>query len=617
MNKNWRIGIDLGGTKIEGLAIDADGRESLRRRVPTPAGDYHGTLSAIRALIAELESELGEKASVGIGIPGALSPATGLVKNANSTWLIGRPLDRDLADLLERSVRLANDADCFALSEASDGAAKGAPVVFGVILGTGVGGGIVINGRLLSGPNAIAGEWGHNPLPWPSDDERPGPTCYCGKKGCIETFLSGPALARDDGRGLSAQELLAAGDARTMASLARYEHRLARALAHVINLIDPHVIVLGGGLSNISQLYEAVPRLWERWVFSDSVQTRLCPPKHGDSSGVRGAAWLWPLTEEEGKRSSAANGLLPPLSPDSGSPFPETIWLTRDPPGPDTPPSLREPVVPFRSSGGRPRPSADSLTQMEIDLLLTQRELMAAKTEAALADAAKSRFLAAASHDLRQPFQAMNLYLQVLELSNLEPRARTALSLLHNSMMAGEELLKALLDISAFEAGMVSSHVTVFPVADILHELADEYRNLADERGLSFRTHAIGALVESDRVLAKRMCRNLVHNAFRYTQKGGILVGCRRRGNRILVQIFDTGPGIPTDKLQMIFEDFYQLDNPSRDKTKGLGLGLSIVQRTAHLLGQNVWVASRVGHGSVFSITLPLAATEEMQAPSR
>nr|WP_274540614.1 HAMP domain-containing sensor histidine kinase [Telmatospirillum siberiense] len=241
---------------------------------------------------------------------------------------------------------------------------------------------------------------------------------------------------------------------------------------------------------------------------------------------------------------------------------------------------------------------------------------MVAKTEAALADAAKSRFLAAASHDLRQPFQAMNLYLQVLEMSNLEPRARTALSLLHNSMMAGEELLKALLDISAFEAGMVSSHVTVFPVTEILHELADEYRNLADERGLSFRTHAIGALVETDRVLAKRMCRNLVHNAFRYTQKGGILIGCRRRGNRLLIQVYDTGPGIPTDKLQMIFEDFYQLDNPSRDKTKGLGLGLSIVQRTAHLLGQNVWVASRLGRGSVFSITLPLAPQQEDPPPS-
>jgi signal transduction histidine kinase len=289
--------------------------------------------------------------------------------------------------------------------------------------------------------------------------------------------------------------------------------------------------------------------------------------------------------------------------------IPETIWLTRNPLDPSAAAAGKTsrlgPAPPL--AGSHPTEGDDSRAQMEIDLLLTRRELLAAKTEAALADAAKSRFLAAASHDLRQPFQAMNLYLQVLEATNLEARAKTALSLLRNSMMAGEELLKALLDISVFEAGMVSSHVTTFRIADVLQELADEYRNLADERGLSFRTHAIDALVETDRVLAKRMCRNLVHNAFRYTQKGGILVGCRRRGNRILVQVYDTGPGIPTDKLQMIFEDFYQLDNPSRDKTKGLGLGLSIVQRTAHLLGQNVWVASRLGHGSVFSVTLPLA----------
>ncbi|WP_338056213.1 ROK family protein [Telmatospirillum siberiense] len=616
MNKNWRIGIDLGGTKIEGLAIDAHGRENLRLRVSTPAGDYHGTLSAIRSLVEDMEARLGEGASVGVGIPGALSQATGLVKNANSTCLIGRPLDRDLADVLKRPIRLANDADCFALSEATDGSAKGAPVVFGVILGTGVGGGIVINGRLLSGPNTIAGEWGHNPLPWPTDGERPGPTCYCGRAGCIETFLSGPAFSRDDGRGLSARDILAAGDAQTEVSLARYEQRLARALAHVINIIDPHVIVLGGGMSNIARLYETVPRLWGQWVFSDTVHTSLRPPKHGDSSGVRGAAWLWPAPGGE-PESGFAVTTEPSVAQDC-DPIPETIWLTRDPPDPDTPPLPERPLPPLRGEGEAesPRPETDSLSQMEINLLLTQRELMVAKTEAALADAAKSRFLAAASHDLRQPFQAMNLYLQVLEMSNLEPRARTALSLLHNSMMAGEELLKALLDISAFEAGMVSSHVTVFPVTEILHELADEYRNLADERGLSFRTHAIGALVETDRVLAKRMCRNLVHNAFRYTQKGGILIGCRRRGNRLLIQVYDTGPGIPTDKLQMIFEDFYQLDNPSRDKTKGLGLGLSIVQRTAHLLGQNVWVASRLGRGSVFSITLPLAPQQEDPPPS-
>lgn len=615
MNKNWRIGIDLGGTKIEGLAIDANGRERLRRRMPTPAGDYRGTLSAISRLVQEMENELGEKASIGVGIPGALSLASGLVKNANSTCLIGRPLDRDLEDALGRPVRLANDADCFALSEATDGAAAGAPVVFGAILGTGVGGGIVVNGRLLAGPNAIAGEWGHNPLPWPMDDEYPGPACYCGRSGCIETFLSGPALARDDGRGLSARELLAEDDVQTIASLSRYEHRLARALAHVINVIDPHVIVLGGGLSNISRLYETVPKLWGRWVFSDSVQTSLRAPKHGDSSGVRGAAWLWPAGEE-GSGAAPTFERHPGEPPGPLEPLPETIWLPRDPPAPGAAAWDAPHPAKAGNDAGQAHSEVDPLSQMEIDLLLTQRELMAAKTEAALADAAKSRFLAAASHDLRQPFQAMNLYLQVLEMSNLDPRAKTALALLRNSMMAGEELLKALLDISAFEAGMVSSHITEFPVAEILEELADEYRNLADERGLSFRTHAIDALVETDRVLAKRMCRNLVHNAFRYTQKGGILVGCRRRGARLLVQVYDTGPGIPADKLQMIFEDFYQLDNPSRDKTKGLGLGLSIVQRTAHLLGQNVWVASRIGHGSVFSITLPLAVRSKAADPA-
>ncbi len=613
----WRIGIDLGGTKIEALAIDETGRESFRRRVPTPVGDYRGTLEAIRSLVQGMERQLGETASVGVGIPGAVSPATGLIKNANSTWLIGQPLDHDLATALNRPVRLANDADCFALSEATDGAAMGAPVVFGVILGTGVGGGVVINGRLLSGPNAIAGEWGHNPLPWPTSDERPGPACYCGRTGCIETFLSGPGLARDDGRGLSAVELLAEGDAQAIASLARYEQRLARALAHVINILDPHVIVLGGGLSNIGRLYETVPRLWTEWVFSDSVRTVLCPARYGDSSGVRGAAWLWPPSPENASPQAARTRRPPSLSPQEMSdPIPETIWLPRDPLDRTEIRVAQQKAPPSLRSAPERRPNdTDSFAKMEIDLLLTQRELVAAKTEAALADAAKSRFLAAASHDLRQPFQAMNLYLQVLEMMPLEPRALTALNLLRNSMMAGEELLKALLDISAFEAGMVSSHVTVFPVSAILRELADEYRNLADERGLSFRTHAIDALVETDRVLAKRMCRNLVHNAFRYTQKGGILVGSRRRGNSILIQVYDTGPGIPADKLQMIFEDFYQLDNPSRDKTKGLGLGLSIVQRTAHLLGQNVWVASHLGHGSVFSITLPLAVSPEPAAP--
>lgn len=289
----WRIGIDLGGTKTEALAIDESGVERLRRRVPTIAGDYEATVATIRDLVIAMEAELAGPATVGVGIPGTISPTTGLVKNANSTWLIGRPLDRDLAAALQRPIRTANDADCFALSEASDGAAAGAPVVFGVILGTGVGGGIVVNGRLLGGPNAIAGEWGHNPLPWPADDERPGPACYCGRSGCIETFLSGPGLARDDGRGMTALALAKMNDDRSVASLVRYENRLARSLAHIINVIDPHVIVLGGGVSNIGRLYGNVPKLWSQWVFSDRVDTALRPPKHGDSSGVRGAAWLW------------------------------------------------------------------------------------------------------------------------------------------------------------------------------------------------------------------------------------------------------------------------------------------------------------------------------------
>lgn len=289
-----RIGVDLGGTKTEAVALGPDGMILLRRRVETRQGSYDGTIATIRDLVLGIEAELAASASVGVGIPGTISPASGLVKNANSTWLIGKPLDRDLAQALDRPVRLANDADCFALSEASDGAGAGAAVVFGVILGTGVGGGIVVHGRLVGGPNAIAGEWGHNPLPWPENDERPGPPCYCGRAGCIETFLSGPGLARDDGRGWTAAAIAAASDAHSQDSMVRYERRLARALAHVINILDPHVIVLGGGLSQIGRLYETVPKLWGRWVFSDSVATRLAPPKHGDSSGVRGAAWLWP-----------------------------------------------------------------------------------------------------------------------------------------------------------------------------------------------------------------------------------------------------------------------------------------------------------------------------------
>lgn len=296
-----RIGIDLGGTKIEALALDTQGRELARRRIAAPQGDYAVTIAAIRDLVTALESEIGGKGSVGIGMPGAISPATGLVKNANSTWLIGHPFGTDLEAALARPVRLANDADCFALSEATDGAAAGATSVFGVILGTGVGGGIVIGSRLLTGPNAIAGEWGHNPLPWMHPDEYPGADCYCGKKGCIETWVSGPAFARlykeEEGEALTPEEIVAAAEAGSRPArlaLRRYADRLARALAHTINILDPEMIVLGGGMSNVAALYDEVPARWGAWVFSDTVATRLRPHKHGDSSGVRGAAWLWP-----------------------------------------------------------------------------------------------------------------------------------------------------------------------------------------------------------------------------------------------------------------------------------------------------------------------------------
>lgn len=292
-----RIGIDLGGTKTEAIALDrASGAELLRRRVATERGSYDGTIRVIRELVEGIEGELGRGGTVGIGIPGTISPRTGLVKNANSTWLIGKPFDRDLEAALGRPVRLANDADCFILSEATDGAAAGADTAFGVILGTGVGGGLVVRGQLVRGPNAIAGEWGHNPLPWPGRDELPGHYCYCGKAGCIETFLSGPALERDFGGKVPAAEvvrLAEEGDDKAEGVLSRYEDRLARALASVINIFDPHVIVLGGGLGNVRRLYREVPRLWGEYVFSDAVDTKLLPPKHGDSSGVRGAAWLW------------------------------------------------------------------------------------------------------------------------------------------------------------------------------------------------------------------------------------------------------------------------------------------------------------------------------------
>jgi fructokinase len=294
-----RIGIDLGGSKTEIAAFDAAGAALLRRREPTPSGDYAATLALIATLIHDAERELDTTCTVGIGTPGALSPSTGLMRNANSTCLNQQPLKRDLQRVLGREVRLANDANCFALSEAVDGAAAGAASVFGVIIGTGVGGGIVIHGKVIDGPNAITGEWGHNPLPWPQDDERPGAACYCGKLGCIETFLSGPGLARDyawhAGIALTAVDIVArcTQEAHAAQALARYEDRLARALASVINVLDPEVIVLGGGLSNIERLYKNIPALWGKWVFSDTVRTRLVRNKHGDSSGVRGAAWLW------------------------------------------------------------------------------------------------------------------------------------------------------------------------------------------------------------------------------------------------------------------------------------------------------------------------------------
>jgi len=292
-----RLGIDLGGTKIEIVALGEDGAELLRRRMPTPRDDYPATLAAIAGLVEHAERELGRRGSLGVGIPGAESRAGGLVKNANSTWLIGRPLRQDLQALLRREVRLANDANCFALSEAVDGAAAGAELAFGVILGTGVGGGIVLRGKVLVGANSIAGEWGHNRLP---GDEAYWPPCYCGRSGCVETFLSGPGMRLDHlrhgGESLEPAQIAAraaADDARCDATLRRYETRLARALAAVINILDPDAIVLGGGVSNIDRLYANVPALWAAHVFSDSVATPLLKSRHGDASGVRGAAWLW------------------------------------------------------------------------------------------------------------------------------------------------------------------------------------------------------------------------------------------------------------------------------------------------------------------------------------
>jgi fructokinase len=271
-----RIGIDLGGTKVEAVALLPDGREVFRKRIAAPRGDYQQTLDALAGLIRDA----GE-GTVGIGIPGSISRKTGLMKGSNSTWLIGKPIKRDLEQRLGREVRMENDANCFALSEATDGAGRGADVVFGVILGTGVGGGIVVGGRVLVGPNGIAGEWGHNPLPLPGANDLPLRPCYCGRAACVETYLSGPALAA---------EAAALGEDEAMS---RYHERLARALATVINVVDPEVVVLGGGVSNVDSLYREVPRLWERYVFSDRVATRLERHVHGDASGVRGAAWLW------------------------------------------------------------------------------------------------------------------------------------------------------------------------------------------------------------------------------------------------------------------------------------------------------------------------------------
>jgi fructokinase len=310
-----RIGIDLGGTKIEGLALEGS-REVARLRRPTPPNDYPATLHVIRDLVLTLEAQAPSPATVGLGIPGALDPDTGLVKNANSTWLIGRALQSDIATMLGRPVRIANDANCFAVSESADGAAAGAHVVFAVIAGTGVGAGITIDGQLLTGRHAIAGEWGHNPLPWPQNDEWPGAACYCGRTGCVETFLSGPGMVRDHerhtGERLEPAEIAqraADGNPAAEATLARYEHRMARALAAIINVLDPDVIVLGGGMSNLDRWYANVPRVWGRYVFGATgrldtdgpsldvaavIRTRLVRAAYGDSSGVRGAAWLWP-----------------------------------------------------------------------------------------------------------------------------------------------------------------------------------------------------------------------------------------------------------------------------------------------------------------------------------
>ena len=303
-----RIGIDLGGTKIEALAMDDHGQELARHRVPTPRHNYDATLAAIVALVHKLESEAGQQATVGAGIPGSLRQATGLVKNANSTWINGRPLQQDLSRALGREVRIANDANCLAVSEATDGAAQGHTVTFAVILGTGCGGGVAIHGpagvQVHPGPNGVAGEWGHNPLPWPQPDELPGPPCYCGKAGCLETWLSGTGIAYDHnqvtGHHLTTHQIAerwAAADPAATATMLRFEGRLARALAALVNLLDPDIIVIGGGVSRIPRLYTDLPALIRPWVFGGDFDTSIVPATYGDSSGVRGAAWLWPPTQ--------------------------------------------------------------------------------------------------------------------------------------------------------------------------------------------------------------------------------------------------------------------------------------------------------------------------------
>lgn len=296
-----RIGIDWGGTKIEALAMDGEGRELRRVRIPTPREDYERSVSATAELVASVEREVGATGPIGIGIPGTIVPATGLVKNANSTWLNGKPFEKDLSAATGREVRCVNDANCLAVSEAVDGAAAGYAVVFAAILGTGCGAGIALHGRMHNGPNGIAGEWGHNSLPWQRPEEYPGEPCYCGQRGCIERWLCGPAFEADylraSGASLSGAQIVAAGEAgepQALAALERYENRLARALAHVVNLLDPDIIVLGGGLSRIDRLYRNIPQQIENWAFGKSAITKMVPAKHGDSSGVRGAARLWP-----------------------------------------------------------------------------------------------------------------------------------------------------------------------------------------------------------------------------------------------------------------------------------------------------------------------------------